>query len=164
MKNIILTGFMGAGKTTAGAALGGKLQLPVYDTDHLIENEHGLTIREIFQSHGEQLFREMETQLLGRLPSEPAVITTGGGIVMRAENRELLKRAGTVFFLSCPFDEIYERLKEDSTRPLLYEKTKEEIRQLYESRIPFYRDGSIEIDTSGKTPEEVADCIISSLG
>ncbi|MGD6815506.1 shikimate kinase [Metabacillus sp. 113a] len=163
MERIILTGFMGAGKTTAGKALGNRLSVPVYDTDVLLEQKLGMSMNEIFDQFGEEEFRRKETAMLRELPEGPAVITTGGGIVMKEENRELLKQKGRIFYLSCEFNALYERLKEDTTRPLLKEKTKEQIYQLFESRMSAYEEGAIVIETTGKNPKEIAADIAARL-
>ncbi|AZB43598.1 shikimate kinase [Bacillus sp. FJAT-42376] len=163
MELIILTGFMGAGKTTAGIELGKKLNIPVYDTDHLLEEKFRMQVKEIFSAYGEERFRLAETEILHDLPKAPAVITTGGGIVIKEENRTLLKKLGKIFFLNCDFDVLYGRLEEDTARPLLREKNKDQMKDLFISRKPFYLDGSVPIDTTGKPPEAVALEIISRL-
>ncbi|WP_338777117.1 shikimate kinase [Metabacillus sp. FJAT-52054] len=160
---VILTGFMGAGKTTAGMELGKKLNLPVYDTDQLLEKKYRMSVKEMFAAYGEEKFREFETEMLQHLSEAPAVVTTGGGAVLKEENRHVLKTKGQIFFLYCDFDVLYDRLKEDTARPLLKEKSKDQIEKLYESRLSCYLDGSVKINTTGKTPHDIADDIISRL-
>ena len=119
--NIILTGFMGSGKTTAGIRLSYRLRLPLLDTDKWIEKEEGRTISEIFALQGEETFRKMETSALRTLLELEGeqIISTGGGLPMQEENRELLKKLGTVVFLRIKPETVYDRLKGDNTRPLL---------------------------------------------
>ena len=140
--NIILTGFMGSGKTTAGIRLSYRLRLPLLDTDKWIEKEEGRTIFEIFALQGEETFRKMETSALRTLLELEGeqIISTGGGLPMREENRELLKKLGTVVFLRIKPETVYERLKGDNTRPLLKKADPmKEIRRLLELRNPVYQ-------------------------
>lgn len=109
---------MGSGKTTVGSLLGEELDLPVIDTDRLIEETYGKTVAEIFAEDGEAVFRSYEAAILAELPKEDAVITTGGGLAVSAENRKFMMENGFVIFLSCSLETIFERLKEDTSRPL----------------------------------------------
>ena len=120
-KSILLIGFMGAGKTTVGKKLSYKLRIPVEDTDKLIEQKAGVTISEIFATQGEETFRQMETSLLEELCKRPyaRIYSVGGGTPVREQNRSFLKQCGTVVYLRLKPETVYERLKEDHTRPLL---------------------------------------------
>lgn len=166
--NIILTGFMGSGKTTAGIRLSYRLRLPLLDTDKWIEKEEGRTISEIFALQGEETFRKMETSALKTLLELEGeqIISTGGGLPMREENRELLKKLGTVVFLRIKPETVYERLKGDNTRPLLKKADPmKEIRRLLELRNPVYQEcADITVDVDGKDFEEIISEIIDRTG
>lgn len=141
MNNIILTGFMGTGKTTVSKCLKRVFGLEVLDTDTEIERREGRTIPEIFEAEGEEYFRERETELLRELRAkENIVISCGGGTVLRTCNVELLKESGTVFLLSATPETIFERVKNMSHRPLLEQnKSVEGIRALLEQRNSRYQ-------------------------
>lgn len=140
-KNIVLTGFMGSGKTSVGLRLSYRLRRSVEDTDKLIERREGRTISEIFAREGEEYFRHLETELLGRLAEKRSrtIFSVGGGTPIRPENREILKRLGLVVLLRIRPETVYQRLKDDTTRPLLQcENPQERIRELMESRREAY--------------------------
>lgn len=148
MSNVILVGYMGCGKSTVGRRLSYRLRKPFLDTDKQIELKQKCTISEIFKSRGEEAFREMETEYLRGLLKETCeyVIAVGGGLVLREVNRELLKKLGTVVYLRAKPETIYERLKNDTTRPLLQcENPKEKIEQMIETRHPVYMSCADEI-------------------
>ena len=120
--NLILTGFMGSGKTSVGVKLSYRLKMPVEDTDKLLERREGRRISEIFALNGEAYFREKETELLRELSERqqgPRIYSVGGGTPVNPENRTLLKAMGTVVWLRVKPETVYERLKGDTTRPLL---------------------------------------------
>lgn len=121
MDNIILIGFMGCGKTSVGIRLSYHLRRAFLDTDKLIERAQGKEITAIFDAVGEAGFRDMETQLLKEMigTEQEKIISTGGGLPIREENRKLLKELGTVVYLKLKPETVYERLKEDTKRPLL---------------------------------------------
>lgn len=140
-KNVVLIGFMGSGKTSVGLRLSYRLRRPVEDTDKLIERREGRTISEIFAREGEAHFRQLETALLAELVEKgrTAIYSVGGGTPVRPENRELLKRLGKVVLLRVKPETVYERLKEDTTRPLLQcGNPLERIRELMQSRKEAY--------------------------
>lgn len=120
-QNLVLIGFMGSGKTTVGLKLSYRLRMPVEDTDKLIERREGRSIREIFAVNGEECFRQLETQLLEELQEKEygRIYSVGGGTPVRPQNRALLKRLGTVIYLRIRPETVYERLKNDTERPLL---------------------------------------------
>lgn len=140
-KKIVLTGFMGSGKTTVGTTLAFGLNCPIYDTDQMIEEEEGVTIKELFADKGEAYFRQRETAMLRRLNSreDMSVIATGGGLPMQEVNHALMKDLGVVIFLKVAKESVVKRLAGDETRPLLTgpdpEKT---IEKLLISRTPIY--------------------------
>jgi shikimate kinase len=156
--HIIFVGFMGTGKTTIGEKLAKKLKLKHVDTDILIETEINNSIQNFFQQYGEEAFRQKETDVLKQilqLPT-PTVITTGGGIVLRSENREMMQNVGWIINLDAPPPEIIRRLKTDATRPLLQGgELEERVRTLYQERKPFYRFADITVNTNSFSVKQV---------
>ncbi len=121
-KNIILVGFMGCGKSTIGRQVSLELNYPLIDTDNLIVENMGMSVPEIFEQHGEDFFRGLETELLIQLAeadTEKSVISTGGGLPLRKENRELLEKLGYVVWLQAGVDCIMGRTQSATHRPLL---------------------------------------------
>lgn len=155
MKSIFLTGFMGSGKTTIGKLLAEKLLLPVIDTDHVIEEKLNKTIRELFETEGENKFREYEHQFLKMMPTENTIVTTGGGIILRKENRDWMRKHGMIVYLHCEPEEILNRLTGDQSRPLLDGDKKKNVLSIFAERTPFYHDADFKVDTTNKTPEEI---------
>lgn len=162
--NIVLVGYMGSGKTTVGNLLCSKYQMKFVDTDQYIEEQQNMSISEIFRLFGEDAFRKLETEALEELSRTcfHTVISTGGGIVLKEENRKLLKKLGTVVFLEVSPDEVSRRLRGDTSRPLLAGDSEEEILQKIETmlaaRLPYYQsaaDHTVKADE--KTPEEIAE-------
>ncbi|MBM6617306.1 shikimate kinase [Bacillus suaedaesalsae] len=153
MKAIFLTGFMGAGKTTIGKELSKHFNIPAIDSDEEIEKQMNTTVRSIFETRGENYFRTLETNVLRSLPTEDVIVTTGGGIVKLEENRKWMKENGNVIYLHCDFPILWERLRNDDTRPLIV--TKEHTEKLYETRREQYMDHHLMVDTSVKTVFEV---------
>lgn len=167
--NIVLEGFMGSGKSTVSELLSEELMLELIDTDEVIEDTEGRTINEIFETEGEASFRKMETDLLEAIDSDhwrEFVISLGGGMPVKEENRELLRKIGKVVYLRAKPETIFERVKDDDKRPLL--KTEDplaKIEELLEKRAAFYEDvADMIIDTDGKTPSEITKEIIDKLG
>lgn len=165
--NIILTGFMGAGKSSVGKLLALKLKRDFIDTDLLIEEEAAQSIADIFKTKGEAVFRDLETSAARKLLSYQAgtvVVATGGGLVLRAENRRLLKKAGTVILLKVSAEEVLKRVGAQSHRPLLKEGPPlEKIKALLKQRERFYADCHLSINTDGKCQEEVCAEILQAL-
>lgn len=163
MNNIILTGFMGSGKSTVGIRLSYRLKCVVEDTDKRIEREQGRTVNEIFGTEGEACFRNLETECLKKMLSEPGskIISVGGGLPLREENRKLLKQLGTVVYLRISPEKAYERLKEDDSRPLLRgEDPLGKIRKLMQEREPVYAEAAdITVDVDDKDMEEILEWI-----
>lgn len=158
--NIVLTGFMGTGKSTVGRFLSRRLGLKFVDLDELIEAEAGMTIASMFSSKGESAFRDMEAAMVRRLASgefgEGLVVSTGGGVVMRPENRELLKSWGTLVCLKASVEEILRRVGERTDRPLLARPDrKDAIITLLRERADAYRDCEAEMDTTGRPVENI---------
>ena len=155
----ILLGFMGAGKTTIGRLLD-----PAFaDMDALLVRRLEMPISDYFARYGEDSFRQQESLLLQELLNqESSVIATGGGIVLKPENRELLKKNPCNIYLRIDFDHLYQRLATDpvTKRPLFLDKNQEEFRTLYEQRLPLYEEVATHvIDVADKTPEEIVEMI-----
>jgi shikimate kinase len=155
MKAIYLTGFMGSGKTTIGKLLSEQLNIDVYDTDHYIEGKLNNPIPMIFEKSGEDYFRYQEKAALQELPTENVIITTGGGIILQKDNRDWMKEHGLLFFLHCQFNELWERIQHDTNRPLANQRPMNEVKKLYQTRLPLYREAQIILDTTNKTKEQV---------
>lgn len=166
-KNLILIGFMGSGKTSVGIKLSYRMQLPVEDTDKLIEAAEGCSISRIFAEKGEAYFRQRETALLKDLTERKykRIYSVGGGTPIREENRELLKGLGTVVYLRIRPETVYNRLKNDTTRPLLQcENPSERIRELLESRSEAYTScADIVVDVDDINVEDVIEKIEKEL-
>lgn len=168
-RNIILEGFMGSGKSTVSEILSDRLGLELMDTDSTIEDTEGRSISSIFREDGEEAFRDMETELLTMIAGDhlrDMVISLGGGMPVREKNRELLKESGKVVYLKASPETIYERVKGDTTRPLLQgEDPLLRIKELMEGRSDVYDEAAdLIIDTDNKTPDEICDEIIRELG
>lgn len=161
MKNIVLVGFMGTGKTTIATALANRLKMRYVSTDDLIEKKEGRTINEIFQKSGEGYFRDVESAVIRDASCmEGLVIDTGGGAVLREENMSYLKSGGIVICLSADEDTVMERTKKYKHRPLLnVEDPKRKIRDLLAKRAPFYSKADHTIDTGKLTAKQVVDKI-----
>jgi shikimate kinase len=164
-ENIVLIGFMGCGKSTVGRELQQRLGYPLVDMDQVIEQRAGKSITRIFAEDGEAAFRDMETELLRELgdPSAPRrIISTGGGVVGRPENRGLLRGLGYVVWLHAPPAVILERTSKNRSRPLLQtEDPAARIQSLMEERRPLYQETAhLKLDTSGLCCDEVATGIL----
>lgn len=162
MKRVYLTGFMGAGKTTIGRCLAHRLRAPLLDTDDYIEARLGKSISRIFAEEGEAAFRRYERELLREVPTEYKIVTTGGGMVIQKENRDWMKQTGTVIYLHCEFDELVKRLAGDTTRPLLAQR-RDQLKALWEQRLPYYYEADWVVQTAGKSVEQIADEMIALI-
>lgn len=142
LRNIFLVGMMGAGKTTLGRQLARRLARPFVDVDHEIEARTGVTISTIFEYEGEAGFRKREQQVLRTIAEQPGqVVATGGGAVMLAANRQLLKASGWVIYLYVSPVHLWQRTRRDSKRPLLQvDNPLEKLIELCAVRDPLYRD------------------------
>jgi shikimate kinase len=139
---ISLIGLPGSGKSTVGRQLARRLLLPFSDSDHLIEQRLGCSIREFFEREGESSFRDVEQAVLDELTQgEPCVLSTGGGAVLRAENRKHLHDRSQVIYLRSTPEELFRRLRNDRNRPLLQVADPlQRLRDLYTVRDPLYRE------------------------
>ena len=157
--HLFLIGFMGTGKTAVSEELSSQTGIPVLDTDEAIRLQAGMEITEIFAQKGEEYFRNLETQLLKGLAGEvPRIVSCGGGMPLRPQNVALMRQSGMVFWLTASPETVYERLKNDHTRPLLAGKNNPEgIALLMEKRREVYEAAcDVQISTDGRTPAEIA--------
>ena len=157
---------MGAGKSSVGRCLQRETGLARLDTDEILAAQFGIPIAEIFAMHGEEKFRDAESDVLRKLePARPTIIVTGGGIILRAENVDLLKRLGTVVWLSADEAILFERVSRRDDRPLLQKENPREVfSTLFKTRDPLYAAAAdIRVDTSAKSHEEVAETILNKL-
>lgn len=165
MENIILTGYMGCGKTTVGKYVAKCLEYTFIDTDEMIAEQQCRSINEIFADDGEAAFRVMETELLKQLidtKRDHLVISTGGGMPVREENRQLLALLGRVVYLKASPETIYGRVKGDTARPLLRcENPMKRIEEMLTVREPLYEAGAaVIVDVDGLKQAEAASEII----
>lgn len=139
---IVLVGLPGSGKTTVGKQLARRLQLPFVDSDHEIEQRLGCSIREFFEREGEARFRDIEAEVIDELTrSGPMVLSTGGGAVLRPENRQCLRSRGKVFYLRSTPEDVFRRVRHDRNRPLLQVADPlQKLRELHAARDPLYRE------------------------
>ena len=154
LENIYLIGLMGVGKTTIGKQLAKALQRPFYDSDKVIEDSMGVDIPTIFSYEGEAGFREREQAVIAQLTGLSGIVmATGGGAVIRPENRQALKVSGFVVYLHCSIDKILYRTRHDTQRPLLRtENPRKRLQGLLIEREPLYSDcANFKID-SGSLP------------
>ncbi|MEW6107795.1 MAG: shikimate kinase [Nitrospirota bacterium] len=165
MKNIVLTGFMGTGKTAVGRELSRILNMKLVDVDTEIELSQKMTINDIFKNYGESRFREIETEMIKKIADEQnIIISTGGGAVLKSENIEVLRKNGVIFCLNANPETILERTSLSEERPLLkVDDPMTKIKELLDYRRPFYEKAGITIETDDKTPLEVAEEIIEDF-
>lgn len=165
-RSIALIGMMGTGKSLVGKALERKTGLPRLDTDEITSSKLKMPIKEIFSTHGEEHFRNLETETLRSISlEEPAIIVTGGGIVLRAENVDLLRQLGTVVWLDADERTLRMRIRSLSDRPLLQTANPgATLSELLAAREPLYRRAAdLRVDVSQKHSEEVAELILQNM-
>ena len=161
--NIFIVGPMGSGKSTVGKIISDEMFLNFFDTDEEIESRTGASIDWIFDLEGEEGFRKRESAILGDLAKmNSIVLSTGGGIILSDNNRDLLSARGTVFYLDTPIDIQLERTSKDKDRPLLKDGDPRKIlTDLHEKRESLYQSvADYVVETSDKSSQEVANEII----
>ncbi|MGB3879716.1 MAG: shikimate kinase [Diaphorobacter nitroreducens] len=163
-----LVGMPGSGKSTVGRQLARRLGLPFVDLDQRLEQRLGTSIRDYFDRHGEAAFRDHEAALLAELAAQPGgmVLSTGGGAVLREDNRATLRRGFPhVMYLRASPDEIFKRIKHDRTRPLLQvDDPLARLRDLYRARDPLYREAAhYVIETGRPTVHTLVNMIMMQL-
>ena len=164
-KNIVITGFMGTGKSVVAKELARKLKMEFIDMDKIIEERQGTSIADIFSGYGEKYFREQENKLVKELSKEEnMVIATGGGTLLSSDNARMLGQAGEIVCLYADSQAIYNRVKRKNNRPLLKgENVLSEINRLLKERKKAYNNFTIKIDTTNLNIQEVTDKIIALL-
>ena len=166
MPLIVLVGLPGSGKTTVGRSLARRLQLPFADSDAVIEQRLGCSIRDYFDHQGEAAFRDIEQAVIDELTQgPPGVLATGGGAVLRQENREALRAGGRVVYLHASVEQQLERTARDRNRPLLRTANPGQVlRDLLALRDPLYREiADVVIETDQRPPRMVVQEILSRL-
>lgn len=157
---------MGAGKTTIGRSLAKRLDLDFFDTDKAIESRTGVSIPTIFEIEGEDGFRKRESQIIAELAAQPGrVVATGGGAVLRPENRVNMRASGFVIYLNVPPQTLWERTRHDRNRPLLQVADPLlKLTELFSIRDPLYRDvASLIVDGSRMSPQGVLQFLIKEI-
>ena len=167
-KCVILIGCMGSGKSTIGERLSKETQIPWCDTDHFIEKKEQCSLSELFQRKGDAYFRNAETEFLRQLIANPSqqelILSTGGGIILRKENRELLRQLGFVVWLNVAPDILYQRIGRNHDRPLLQTPNPlQTLKEIYQERSPLYEEcAHLIVDTHPLTFDEISCGIIES--
>lgn len=165
MKNIVLVGMMGAGKTTVGELLATKLNRELKDIDRVIEQEQKKSIIEIFTNDGEEAFRQLESETIEKFSNmSNLIISTGGGALEKANNLSNLQKNGIIIYLKADIEELFKRVKNETQRPLLKEQDPlEVIKKLIKKREKFYLMADITIITDNKSPEKITEEIIKAI-
>jgi len=162
--NVILVGFMGAGKSVCGRLLARRLGRCFVETDDMIVASEGRSIPEIFREAGEPRFRQLEADTIESLKLKSGeVIATGGGMPCRDGRMELLRELGTVVWLDGDVRELHARARRIGNRPMLEGRSMAEVEELYRARQPYYRRAHITIDTTGLGADQVVARILSAL-
>lgn len=164
-RSVVLVGLMGAGKSTIGRRLAGRLDLPFLDADAEIESAAGMTIPEIFATHGEAYFREGEKRVIARILQEgPLVLATGGGAYMNEETRRSIAASGVSIWLKADVDVLLERVSKRRNRPLLQNvDPRVTLERLMQERYPVYALADITIQSRDAPHDRVVAAVIRSL-
>ncbi|HPD18722.1 MAG: shikimate kinase [Candidatus Goldbacteria bacterium] len=162
MKNIVLIGFMGSGKTVIAKQLSKILNRQIIDTDDIIEKKQKIKIKKIFELYGENYFRKLESEAVkSAVRQKGKVISTGGGVIARAGNIRELRRNGIIVYLENKFETSLKRLKNKKDRPLFNVAELEKTKLLFNERLPLYKKAAdVIVTTDNKTIKEVADEIV----
>ena len=163
--NIVLVGFMGTGKSAVGRVIAQKLEFHFIDTDDVIEQTSKAKISDIFAEHGEDYFRDLESQAVKSVAlMKNQVVATGGGVVLRSSNIDLLRTGGPIFCLNATPKAIWDRVRSSRSRPLLRgPEPLKKIETLLDKRAPYYALADHQIETTGVAVDRVADEIISYI-
>lgn len=166
MAYLILVGMMGSGKSTVGRVLADRLDLPFFDTDKQLERELGRSVKALFQVFGEDAFRDHETRLLRDWADGEGVISTGGGIVLREENWEQMRRLGVTVYLEADAETLKERLRRArAKRPLLaFEDWESRLEELLRVRQTLYEKADFRVASGLDDPDVMADRVMEALG
>ncbi len=163
-KSIVLCGFMAAGKTTIGKMLSTRLELPFVDTDKLIVKKCQMPIPDIFKQYGEAYFRDVEYEVAKAIKDlDPSVVSSGGGMLTFERNAKALSSSSIIICLDRDFNKLYAKLKSDSTRPMVYNKSEEEVRALYNTRMSLYKKYSTYVIANNHSASDCVDNIIRLL-
>jgi shikimate kinase len=164
-RSVVLVGMMGAGKSSIGRRLAGRLTIPFADADLEIETAHRMSISDIFSTYGEPYFRAGETRVIARLlESGPQVLATGGGAFMNAETRAAIAAHGISIWLKAEFDVLMRRIRRRQDRPLLKtEDPGETLRSLIDQRYPLYARADLTIQSREVPHEKIVDEIVGAL-
>jgi len=164
--NIFLVGMMGAGKTTLGRALASRLEREFVDTDRALVERTGVPVATIFEIEGEEGFRRREAAVLDELCGHDGrVVATGGGVVLEERNRSRMRESGTVVYLRARLESLWERTRQDTTRPLLATPNpRSRLAQLLEEREPLYRDTAhVIVDTGSQSAATLVNRVLAAL-
>lgn len=164
---VVLIGMMGVGKSAVGRALARRIGRPFVDGDDAVVARDGRPIARIFAEDGEDAFRDLEARVLAGLLDRhpPVVLAAGGGIVVRAENRRLLRDRASVIWLRAPVEELAERVGSGAGRPLLADDPLATLRVLERQRAPWYAEvAEVVLDTAHRRPEQLSDELVGLLG
>ena len=164
LRNIVLIGFMGTGKSAVGQILARRLGWAFADTDQRVATRERATIPQIFARHGETYFRDAEARVIAELAARSdLVIATGGGAVLRPDNMQRLRAHGWIVSLTAPADALLKRLADGERRPLLRGDVRQNVVKLLDQRRPLYRDADLMVDVSVASPEHIADAVLNFL-
>jgi shikimate kinase len=165
VRSVVLVGLMGAGKSTVGRRLAARLDLPFKDADAEIEAAAGMSVADIFATHGEAYFREGERRVIGRLLQEgSSVLATGGGAFMNPETRAWIAQSGVSIWLKAEFEVLMKRVRKRSNRPLLKNPDPESsMRQLMAARQPVYALADLTVESRDIPHERVVDDALQAI-
>ncbi len=163
-RNVILVGFMGAGKSVCGRLLARRLGRCFVETDDMITSREGCAIPEIFARHGEARFRELEAEAVDALAlKSDDVVATGGGLPCRDGRMDALRALGTVVWLRGDLQELLARARRQGARPMLDGRSDGEVVALYRAREPYYEKAHAIVDTSGRTIDQVVADLVAAV-
>ncbi len=164
-RSVVLVGMMGAGKSSIGRRLSGRLAIPFVDADSEIEKAAGMTISEIFAAHGEPYFRAGEARVIARLlESGPQVLATGGGAFMNPETRAAIQQKGVSVWLRATIEVLSRRIKRRGDRPLLNNSDPiETLKRLMKERYPIYAEADVTVESREVAHDTIVDEIVAGL-